>query len=385
MPRRFRFVDALRGIAFLSVLIGHLMLASLPFFLNGIYQGGGQGVELFFIVSAFTLFYSLQERSKRERRPVRNFFIRRFFRIAPMFWFAIAVSLFVDGFSPRHDAQQGITGFDVVRTIFFLHGWWPNSINSVVRGDWTIAAEMTFYCLLPLAWRYLRNLSQSLWLVLISLPLTHLLSLGVRQLIQPYYPYELYNNMAASFVYYWLPAQIPVLSLGIVLYFILKDHLAQPSAPLTKETIGLSQWMLALAAYLILAAPFGGYWYIPGHFVFAMGYMFLALSLALNPVPLLVNKFTCYLGKISYSSYLVHFFVIRFINYLEYRFGVIGYSVSYPGSYYLARLLVALAFTMAVASITYYAIEVPGIALGKRIINRWEKHPAPQPAAGTNW
>ena len=36
----------------------------------------------------------------------------------------------------------------------------------------------------------------------------------------------------------------------------------------------------------------------------------LALSLALNPIPLIVNRISCYVGEVSYSAYLIHFAVI---------------------------------------------------------------------------
>ncbi|UFW43506.1 hypothetical protein BcanWSM471_10700 [Bradyrhizobium sp. WSM471] len=38
----------------------------------------------------------------------------------------------------------------MILTATFLHGFWPDSVNSVVPGDWSIAAEMTFYLVFPL-------------------------------------------------------------------------------------------------------------------------------------------------------------------------------------------------------------------------------------------
>ena len=47
---------------------------------------GAEGVQLFFVMSALTLFLSLDSRRRTEARPVANFFVRRFFRIAPFFY-----------------------------------------------------------------------------------------------------------------------------------------------------------------------------------------------------------------------------------------------------------------------------------------------------------
>lgn len=385
MPRRFRFVDALRGLAFLGVLFCHSVTWQTPYYLYRFGQLGANGVQLFFIVSAFTLSYSLKERSKNERKPVLNFFIRRFFRIAPLFWFALAASLYLDGFSARDTAPYGINWIDVISTFFFLHGWRPSSINSVVPGDWTIAVEMSFYCLLPLILRRIRNLNQSLWLCLIAFPICHVLTLSASKIILAHSASPLDSTMVASFFYFWLPSQIPVFCLGVALYFVLKDYLAAPQIALEKNKIELSQWMLGVSAYLLLASPFGGYSHIPGYYFCGIAFVFLSWSLAIRPISFLVNRFTCFLGKISYSCYLMHFFVFRFMFQYAQKFLADDLDKTHPYSYVAVKFTVGLALTMIVSFITYRIIEIPGINLGKRIINKWEKRPGPQPAAGTNW
>lgn len=47
---------------------------------------GAEGVQLFFVMSALTLFLSLDSRRRTEARPVANFFVQRFFRIARLFY-----------------------------------------------------------------------------------------------------------------------------------------------------------------------------------------------------------------------------------------------------------------------------------------------------------
>ena len=84
----FDFIDALRGLAFLGVLVHHAV-ARIPHLNSSVVrvaEQGHEGVELFFLVSALTLFFSLDSRRRSERRPTLNFFIRRFFRIAPLFY-----------------------------------------------------------------------------------------------------------------------------------------------------------------------------------------------------------------------------------------------------------------------------------------------------------
>lgn len=96
-PSHVAFVDSLRGLAFLLVLLLHVsqQVPSLPDRLRRVTDDRQAGVQLFFLVSAFTLLTSLSQRSKRESRPIQNFLVRRFFRIAPLFWAALVFSITV--------------------------------------------------------------------------------------------------------------------------------------------------------------------------------------------------------------------------------------------------------------------------------------------------
>lgn len=84
---RYGFIDALRGFAFLGVLVHHVVprVDGLPRVVKQIAAAGGEGVQLFFVVSALTLFLSFDSRRGTQARPLTAFFLRRFFRIAPLF------------------------------------------------------------------------------------------------------------------------------------------------------------------------------------------------------------------------------------------------------------------------------------------------------------
>ena len=96
----FAFVDALRGYAILLVILVHtsLLVKGLPGWLYSIAANGARGVQLFYIVSAFTLFYSLKYNHKSETNKVLNFYLRRFFRVLPGFpWVADLLMSFPEG------------------------------------------------------------------------------------------------------------------------------------------------------------------------------------------------------------------------------------------------------------------------------------------------
>lgn len=145
----YRYIDALRGFAFLCVLTLHAsqQVPNLPF--SSLPVLGEYGVQLFFVLSAVTLLRSVSLRSFKERFPTRNFFIRRFFRIAPLFWFGIVFYGLLDGCRPRYAAPEGLGVSHFISTALFFHGWSLTTINSLVPGGWSIAVGMTFYLCLP--------------------------------------------------------------------------------------------------------------------------------------------------------------------------------------------------------------------------------------------
>src|SRR5205823_5455354 len=86
--------DALRGLAILAVIMVHVIQygPDAKFFSGGlisIVQHGARGVQLFFVASALTLWMSMSNR-KQKKHPTQSFYIRRLFRIAPMYYLGVA-------------------------------------------------------------------------------------------------------------------------------------------------------------------------------------------------------------------------------------------------------------------------------------------------------
>lgn len=141
------FIDALRGIAILGVILTHCGQWCHPdsATIRLICGAGARGVQLFFVMSAFTLYRSHVLRQEKSKYGIAKFFARRTFRVAPLFWMAIPFYLAVNGTAPNHNCPDGIGPRQILLTVTFLHGWFPDTVNSVVPGGWSIAAEMTFY------------------------------------------------------------------------------------------------------------------------------------------------------------------------------------------------------------------------------------------------
>jgi peptidoglycan/LPS O-acetylase OafA/YrhL len=364
-PKHFGYIDALRGVAFLVVVLYHCLgrIQGLPARFIAVVDKGNYGVQLFYVASAFTLFLSLDQRAKLDRRPVLFFFVRRFFRIAPMFWAAIIFYVALSGFGPRSSAPFGIGVGHILSTFFFLHGWYPTTINSVVPGGWSIAVEMVFYALVPLFFFHARSLKRMLPVFVILLIISRLASWGMRRwLLHVMAPS--YNECIQAFVYYWLPAQLPVFCLGFILFILLTDDC--PLASQKSDSVNRRRGALLLLAAILFSAVLIRFEPPMAFIGFGVVSVLVAFSIAYRPNIVLVNAFTRYAGKVSYSGYLMHFFVLDVLCDLLLRARV--FVTSPPIVQYFLTVASVTAGTLVVASLTYQFVEKPGRNIGRRAI-----------------
>src|SRR3984893_16450037 len=125
---------------------------------------GSRGVQLFFIVSAFTLF-----RNFTLKFNPKSFYIRRYARIAPMFFLALIFYAIVGLPGSRIDAWN-LGGYSTYMLIIpFLHGLSPYSYNALVPGGLSVACEFLFYYSLPFLAFFCRGFRSTLVVLCLSL------------------------------------------------------------------------------------------------------------------------------------------------------------------------------------------------------------------------
>ena len=152
--KKLDYIDAVRGIAVLMVLFVHTLTLSntlnLNHFFRVIVEQGRMGVQLFYMASAFTLFYSLSQRASGS-----GFFIRRVFRVAPMFYIATIFYFFLYTIFPVSNIEAAdlntFTFANLFSHLTFTHGFSPYWINTIVPGGWSVGVEMLFYLFVPAA------------------------------------------------------------------------------------------------------------------------------------------------------------------------------------------------------------------------------------------
>lgn len=295
-------LDFLRGIAILSVVGFHVLPVFDPSIriITLVFALGFQGVQLFFLISAITMCY-MWDRRLGESHAALKFYIRRFFRIAPPFWFAMCGYLLLHGLSASQWAPEGIGARQIISSLFFVNGFWPDTINSVVPGGWSIVDEMTFYVFFPLLIVRIKGGGAGAYLVA-----AFLLYIANLTVIQPVYDYLLsgypYQESHHAFNFFQFFNQAPIFLLGIFLYYLMDRF--PPRKLIVLIAVVSIAWLglafLLKALYSVSSSPF--FWLAVGVMMIVVVVAF-KLELALGPI----NR----LGQLSYSIYLVHFAVIE--------------------------------------------------------------------------
>jgi len=146
---RLESLDYLRGLAATSIMVYHLISWEYGPNPANTFLGrtGVYGVSIFYVLSGLTLQY-VYSRDLKTLRSVRQFFVRRVFRIFPLLWITTIMAILIAGTKPDlSDLALNLTG---------LFGFiaWDTYFSA---GVWSIGNELVFYSLFPfivLAGRY---------------------------------------------------------------------------------------------------------------------------------------------------------------------------------------------------------------------------------------
>ena len=169
----FEFLDGIRGIAILLVVLCHLFYVNpsstgIVKFVGATLEAGTLGVTVFFTLSGFLISLPFWKR-KIEDRPIqlKNYLLRRFWKIYPPLALSVILLLpfyiwiYGDGWHFLGTALEWLSG---VAWFIPVSG----KLNSVM---WSLIVEVHFYLLLPMAFLGLRKTSYRTTLITIFLGL----------------------------------------------------------------------------------------------------------------------------------------------------------------------------------------------------------------------
>jgi peptidoglycan/LPS O-acetylase OafA/YrhL len=378
-PDHLGFLDGIRGGAALWVLLAHCMI-----------WGGWYGVplpspkiavDIFMVASGFLMVYQYRRREAREpmdsRRTAIRFWIRRFFRIAPIYYLCLLIllvfwSAYSNGLATLQQvlperwanlpiyvpANYHVGWLNTLMHATFLFGMVPKYAASNMSPDWSIGLEMQFYAVFPALYLLFRRIS---WVGVLAVVI--LLSEGCNRWFA-HLPGPVPGTYGLFAEPTFLLMKLPVFLIGMLVgETFCRARVALVSSVLMSITAMLvtahySIWVSVVTGMILWLTWSGAGAGDHGH---PIVYRWLT--------GLLSNRCAAFMADASYSVYLLHCFFISFVGGFLFRQPDFV-ALSAPLRVAVLAIIICPAVYLA-AWLLHRVLEKPGIELGKRVINRW--------------
>jgi peptidoglycan/LPS O-acetylase OafA/YrhL len=367
-------IDGARAIAVIGVLLFH---AGFPAF-----SGGYAGVDVFFVISGYLITRTIFAGIDAGQFSYVGFFINRVRRLFPALLTTIGVSLLVGAllFTSPHMkklAEAAIVSVLGVSNIYFWSEadyWDIESAFKPLLHVWSLSLEEQFYLFWPpllLMVSRAKNKRISRIVLVATLGLTSLLFAGLLGLHHP----------RATF--YWMPWRAFEFMIGAAVIWL--EVIARPRGQLWPEILAASGLAMIIVPFLAYDdhTPFP----FPGAlFPCIGGALLIWAGASCLTARLWTNRLMIWIGRISYSLYLVHWPLIIYYNYWRFApptlLGQIGLVI---GSFALAiplnafvenrfkrsRVPARSSDTLFLSISTVAAVTVVAIAFSAKLDNGW--------------
>jgi peptidoglycan/LPS O-acetylase OafA/YrhL len=346
---RFSFIDGLRGIAALVVVLPHSQ--GLFFFpernwasraMLHVTEYGGRGVQLFFVISGFVIAYSLRNATRQTFNPL-VFILRRSIRLDPPYWIggilAMWTALAVQSLATHRPLWIPSPGMVVAHLFYLQNVLGMGSINIVF---WTLCVEfqlyITFALLLVLSERFAEGERLDATVRPLIVIACFLVSLVLGHTIWQ-------NDVAGAwFIPYWY-----MFLAGVLLCWYMLGRVSGRQLALC--------FACAVAAYA---------WH-PDSFKLSALLASLTIYLGLWRGKLstwLSGRIAQWLGRLSYSIYLLHVPVATIALGLRTRIAPASNLVAF------AMLAFLYATVLGASHLLYRFVEAPCLAFASRFKSR---------------
>ncbi|WP_033325733.1 acyltransferase family protein [Streptomyces yerevanensis] len=378
-------IEGLRGVAALLVLIYHVGVYSgqvgssqwqqrgNPFF-GPVLARAEVGLPVFFVLSGALLYrpFALATRANAAPPATGPYLWRRALRVLPAYWVLVGLSLPL----LNREALHGV--WDVVRPVLLLHIYQQDVLPAGMGHTWSLAVEISFYLLLPLAAALLARSARRrhdpvararrvLW----NLAVVAGLSVA----------YTVYSHGPALGAYpmesLWLPEYLVYFAAGMAAAMLSACRQGElrvwrPYDWLVEHPA--ASWGLAATAYAVACSPLTGSRTVDypsvAHALAIKG-CYLATSMLLivpftttrptksTLLGVLTHPVTRFLGRVSFGVFLAHLFVLDAYDAWS------GTPFATAGFWPLLTLVLSSA--ILAATVCHYVIERPAMRLRRRL------------------
>jgi len=169
MSKKLESIQSLRGIAVLLVVFYHIFeyekkLGFDSQVTSSFYKVGAAGVDIFFVISGFVMFYI----GSKKKESCSSFLLNRAVRIYPLYWVYTSVVVVIFFIAPQLFTRSGgVDDVSFLKSFLLL----PSNGAPILGQGWTLIYEMYFYlifgfCLL-LRKQSIRNAALIMWFILL--------------------------------------------------------------------------------------------------------------------------------------------------------------------------------------------------------------------------
>ncbi|MCR6794678.1 acyltransferase family protein [Bacillus paranthracis] len=298
MENRMYSLQSIRGIAAILVLLHHASFIINKYhnyeYVGGIFHYGSLGVDLFFILSGFIIYY-LHHSDIGEPKRVGTFLKKRTIRVYPAYWIVTLVLVPVYFLAPTMGLGYERDFFVIIKSLLLI----PQSHDPILGVGWSLVYEIYFYLIFSLF--ILTNRKFSIAVTLLWMATTSYLLVSNTLGSQDYILKFLFSPLIVEFL------------LGcLIAYLTLNYNLKKYKSLLLTGIIGLIVSLFIQYLGVITIDREG----IFRTLIYGVPSFFLIFGLIVleKQGRFKNNKFLTFLGDASYSIYLVHLPAISFLN-----------------------------------------------------------------------
>lgn len=364
-PQKFYGLDNLRAFAIIMVILFHYpRWFDHPAWFPDVLKFGWTGVDLFFVLSGFLIASQLFAQIIKEGSfSMKEFYIKRFFRILPVYYFVLAMYFLF----PVLRGDQLLPPLWKFLTFTHNIGFTDFDTHRAFGVVWSLCVEEHFYLLLPVT---LLLLLKTGWLKKAGVLLLILFVAGF--IIRLYCWYELYipqsngiENRALwiQTIYYPTYCRLDGLLVGVAIA-ALYNYLTSLFSRLSKYANGIIAvgLLILTIAYFLFINSIGFGRSIFSFPMVSIGFGCMVLG-AIIPNSFLYqwkSKALTKIAELSYALYLIHMGVILLTQNIFFDFGLAKDSN--------LTFVLSMIFCVAIALLLHYGIEKPFMKMRNRFI-----------------
>ena len=335
---RYRWIDSIKGISILGVVMIHSGAMAIDGVIGNVARYGSTFVQAFFVVSAFLAWKSIEKTGDDlSFRDSCKWIGRKLIKLAPLFYIAILMySILIGGNEYWAGDLKPISLSNIIAHLLFLHGLFPKYCNSILGVEWYIGVLAIFYFLAPFIHRFINSLPRAIvFFLIIDIGCYYLNSYAMTLL-----PNSEYSYIFSEFINgYCFIFQLPTLSLGILLYYLLKRDYKITTNKYVSVMLSVISILLAVCIlkYYGIVAPYIPFFKLALPTLFALSFFVYMVGQDIYSLPLINNCVFDFLGRHSYGIYLFHVLLlylyekyVRFYSgisildwFIEYSFAII--------------------------------------------------------------